>query len=95
VRALADAGRLDEAAAGCEALLQGGGAGAEVFYLMALVCDARGETARAVACYRKAIYLQPRHEEALEHLALLLSREGDEAGARILRNRARRSEVQR
>ena len=44
----------------------------------------------AVSYYRKALYLEPNHGEAQIHLALLMEKQGDTAGAQVLRNRARR-----
>ena len=46
----------------------------------------------ALDYYRRAIYLEPDHYETLVHLALLLERTGDVAGARTFRRRAERSE---
>jgi chemotaxis protein methyltransferase WspC len=42
--------------------------------------------------YRKALYLDPHHLEALIHLACALERRGDTKGAHVFRNRARRLE---
>src|SRR5262249_31156842 len=89
---LADQGRLVEAAKECEAHLQTHGPSAKAFYVMGLVRDARGSHADAAAYYRKALYLDPQHHEALVHLALLLDGQGDKAGAKILNARARRLE---
>ena len=52
--------------------------------------DAAGRIADAHAAYRKAVYLDPGHEEALYHLAALLDSEGDASGAHRLRERAQR-----
>ena len=40
--------------------------------------------------YRKTLYLEPTHAEALAHLAALLAARGDLAGARRLQQRAGR-----
>jgi len=61
-----------------------------VFYLQGLINDARQDVDAAVQFYRKAIYLQPDHEEALLHLAGLLTALGDVAGALRLQQRAQR-----
>lgn len=89
-RQLADGGRLDDALAVCQRQMQRDGPSAPAFHLLGLVYDARGETTRAIECYRKALYLTPGHLESLLHLALLLERCGDEAGARRFRLRAER-----
>ncbi|MBP0495012.1 CheR family methyltransferase [Pararoseomonas indoligenes] len=88
---LADAGRLAEAVQQCEAVLREDGPSADGFHLLGLLRDAAGNRQEAIAGYRKALYLDPRHQEALAHLALLLEQEGDANGARMLRDRLRRS----
>ncbi len=90
IRRLADLGRLDEAARSCEAHLRESGPTAEPLYLLGLIRDAGGDRAQAGACYRKALYLDPGHREALAHLAALLESEGDGRGARVLGERLRR-----
>jgi chemotaxis protein methyltransferase WspC len=87
---LADAGRLREAAECCEGHLQQQGASSEAYYLLGLVRDALGDRQNALECYRKAVYLEPEHVEALLHLALVSEKAGDRAAAQRLRERARR-----
>jgi chemotaxis protein methyltransferase WspC len=87
---LADAGQWTAAAALCEASLRERGASTGAYYLLALVHDAQGNLQQAVDCYRKVLYLEPEHPEALMHLALLAQKQGDAAGARRLQARARR-----
>jgi len=89
-RRLADQGHLAEAAAHCEAHLRQHGPSAEVFHLLGLVRDASGNAEDAAEQYRKALYLEPDHHEALIHLALLLRKRGDETGAQRLQLRASR-----
>lgn len=89
-RRLADQGHLAEAAAHCEAHLRQHGPSSEVFHLLGLVRDASGNAEDAAEQYRKALYLEPDHHEALIHLALLLRKRGDEAGAQRLQRRASR-----
>jgi chemotaxis protein methyltransferase WspC len=91
-RCLADAGRLREAAAACKAHLRQEGGSSDGYYLLGLIHDATGEPLRAEECYRKVLYLEPRHSEALTHLALLSEKKGDVEGARRLRARAQRAE---
>jgi chemotaxis protein methyltransferase WspC len=90
-RALADAGHLAEAAQQCEACLRESGPSAEAFHLLGLLRDAAGNRLEAIAQYRKALYLDPHHQEALAHLALLLEQGGDGGAARMLRERMQRS----
>ena len=88
-RKLADAGKLREAAAICEAHVRDQGPSAQAYYLLGLVCDANGDP-QAVDYYRKALYLEPEHYETLLQLSLLLEKGGDAAGARTLKRRAER-----
>jgi chemotaxis protein methyltransferase WspC len=46
---------------------------------------------RALDYYRKALYLEPDHYETLLHLALLLEKTGDAAGAQTYKRRAERA----
>lgn len=89
---LADEGRFAEAESVCEAHLRAQGFSAPAFYLLGLVRDASGNHANAEECYRKALYLDPNHSEALAQLALLMDAQGRQADARVLRNRVRRLE---
>jgi chemotaxis protein methyltransferase WspC len=92
VRRLADTGRLREAVESCESHLRQHGPSAEAYYLLGLVRDAIGDRHDAAESYRKTLYLEPYHVEALIHLALLTEREGNTAAATRLRERARRAE---
>jgi len=89
---LADQGRLVEAATLCEEHLRQHGPSAAAFHLMGLLRDATGNQPEAGTYYRKALYLDPHHHEALIHLACLLEKQGNMAGAQVLRNRVRRLE---
>ena len=90
VRRLAEQGRFDEAVAMCEVHLRTLGPSAETFCLLGVVRDAQGSAPEAEAAFRKALYLAPRHEEAVTRLALLVERRGADAEAKVLWNRARR-----
>ncbi|MFJ3260456.1 CheR family methyltransferase [Pseudomonas sp. NPDC086581] len=87
---LANSGQAAEARQRCETLLAEQGPDAEVFYWLGLLADAQGQGSEAQAYYRKALYLQPDHQESLQHLAALLAAQGDAAGARRLQERAAR-----
>ncbi len=93
-RQLADQGRFVEAALRCEEHLRRYGPSAEAFHLLGLVRDASGNHLDASHCYRKALYLDPNHGEALMHLALLMEEGGRRAEALVLRNRMKRLEQQ-
>lgn len=88
---LADEGRLADVTAICHASLKQSGPSAEAYYLLGLVSDAADRTEEAVAYYRKALYLNPQHHDALLHCSLLTARCGDTVAAQALRERARRS----
>lgn len=87
---LADSGRFADAALACEVLLKLHGPTAEVLHLMGLVRGASGDSTQAERCFRKVLYLQPDHEEALMHLALVLESKGDLRSGHLLRLRAKR-----
>jgi chemotaxis protein methyltransferase WspC len=89
-RHLANQGRLDEALKCCEQSLRSQPASAETYHLIGLLHDAAGRMRDAAEHYRKALYLDPRHSEALVHLAVALQKEGDTHGAHRLFERANR-----
>lgn len=89
-RRLADLGRIADAVRACEAHLAQAAPSAEAWSLLGVLWEAAHEPGRAADCYRKALYLDPNDAEALDHLALLLQRQGDAAGAGRMRERARR-----
>ncbi|VVD84366.1 CheR-type MCP methyltransferase [Pandoraea aquatica] len=88
----ADAGDFVRAVALCRAVLAVDRANAQAEYLLGLVEDARGDAQGALIHYRRALYLEPGHYEALVHCAALLDARGDATGARRLLERAERTE---
>ena len=88
----ADAGRMKEAAAICEAHLRERGACAEAYYLLGLVLDADGHP-RSIDYYRKALYLEPNHYDSLLQMALLSQKNGEAGRARAFRIRAQRIKI--
>jgi chemotaxis protein methyltransferase WspC len=89
-RSLAGEGRFDGAAAMCDEHLRAQGPSAAAYSLLGEVHDASGRTEEAEACYRKALYLDPKHEEAVTQLARLVERRGAAEEAKVLWSRARR-----
>ncbi|MDB6134530.1 MAG: tetratricopeptide repeat protein [Verrucomicrobiales bacterium] len=89
---LANSGKLTEALGLTEAWLRKHPPAADAYYLLGLIRDTMDHPEEAVRHYRRALYLKPNHQETLLHFALLLDRQGDPAGARRLRTRARRGE---
>ncbi len=92
IATLANEGKSLEARAACEHYLSSHPPVAQVFYWLGLLSDVAGSALEAQGYYRKALYLEPQHPQALMHLAALLESQGDSAGARRLQARAARSE---
>jgi chemotaxis protein methyltransferase WspC len=92
IAALANEGKSAEARAACESYLRSHEPVAQVFYWLGLLSDVAGRALEAQGFYRKALYLEPQHPDALMHLAALLQSLGETAGARRLQERAARSE---
>ncbi|MFQ3648954.1 MAG: CheR family methyltransferase [Gemmataceae bacterium] len=89
-RRLADQGHLDDALAGCLALERTQGPSADLFALLGVIHQGRGEPALAYEAFRKALYLQSDHREALTHLMLLAQQTGDHATAKGVQRRLAR-----
>ncbi|AYG43774.1 tetratricopeptide repeat protein [Pseudomonas sp. Leaf58] len=87
---LANAGASQQARAECQRYLGQFAPSAQVYYWLGLLSDTDGDAQQALSHYRKALYLEPQHPEALVHLAALLAAQGDLAGARRLQERAAR-----
>ena len=90
-RQLANAGKLCEAAALCESSLRQDSTCAGAYYLLGLLREAGGKPG-AAQYYRKALYLEPNHRDALLQMALLADKQGDLTGARLFRCRAERTQ---
>jgi chemotaxis protein methyltransferase WspC len=90
IRRMADQGRLAEAMRHCEQQLREREPSPEALHLLGLISDAAGDMPAAAEYYRKALYLDPTHQQALAHLSLLLEKQGDSTGAKVLSARARR-----
>ncbi|OZI57227.1 CheR family methyltransferase [Bordetella genomosp. 1] len=91
VEKLANLGRLDDALALCARHIETHGGSVAAFHLCGLLHDAAGRPRDAEAAYRKVLYLDPRHREALLHLAALVAARGDAEGAARLQDRAQRA----
>lgn len=87
---LADRGELAAAVTACVAHLDAQGPSAAGYCLLGVLYDATGRPADARESYRRALYLDPAHQEALYHMAAILEAEGDGAASARLRNRAQR-----
>lgn len=89
--ALANQGKHDEAIRLLDKQIQAKGPNAPAFHLMGGIHQAAGDRERAEGCFRKAVYLDPDHDEALLALALLADRRGDASSAAGYRRRAERA----
>jgi chemotaxis protein methyltransferase WspC len=86
----ADAGQFDQAVELCRLSEGRFGPSAEAYCLMGLVHQARQDRGAALQSFRKALYLEPDHREALVHLMLLYQVQGEHAQAALLRRRLER-----
>ena len=91
VRYLADAGRLAEARAAGERAVAASPS-ADLLGLLGVIELAAGRSDAAAEAFRKALYLDPDHAEALEHMVVLAERRGEPAQAAGFRRRLARLE---
>ena len=94
-KAHADAGRLAHAEDACHALLAVRADDAEAWFLLGLTAECTGRPQSAQDCWRRCVYLDPDHYEALCGLALLAEQRGDVAQGASLRERAARVHARR
>lgn len=87
---LANKGELGEAGKLCENYLREHPTSAQAYYLLGLVRESEGKHQYAGDLFKKAVYLDPNHYEAMIHLALHLARYGDAESAKKLQARAHR-----
>ncbi len=87
---MANAGKLEKAADACEKHLQEFGPSSRWYYLLGVIRDSLGQAEEAVGLLRKALYLNPEHEESLFLLSLLAEQTGEHAKAVNYRRRARK-----
>jgi chemotaxis protein methyltransferase WspC len=86
-RRAADRGEHTAASEACQVALALDPACAEAYFILGMVA---GSDADAMAQWRRCIYLDPQHYDALCHLALAAEQEGDAGQALALRQRAAR-----
>lgn len=89
-RRLADEGQLSEALQLCEQHLREAPS-ADGYCLSAVIQEASGRHRQALEHYRRALYLDPAHQEALVHLGTALIRDGAAPEAQRLFARAERA----
>ncbi|MDP3672261.1 MAG: protein-glutamate O-methyltransferase CheR [Telluria sp.] len=89
-RRQADQGELATAAAACHAVLASEPDSADAYFILGMVSECEKKIGVADDYWRRCVYLQPDHYEALCHLALLTEQAGDAAQAAALKQRAAR-----
>lgn len=92
-RALADRGQSDQAAAVCQAILAKdthSADAADAYFILGMLREQARDGREAEQYWRRCVYLQPDHYDALCHLALLAEQQGDHDRAAALKARARR-----
>ena len=87
---LADRGELMEAGWLCEKQLGLDAFSADAYYLLAIIREAQGHVLFAQELLHRALYLDPKHYQALVHLAGQVEHQGDLAAAATYRERAKR-----
>ncbi len=87
---LADQGDLHEALKICEKCLTENSFHIQANFLMGLICHALDDEERAEEYFNKAVYLDPNHYEALNHLAFIMEHRGEKNRAVYMRQRAQR-----
>ncbi len=89
-RALADAGRLSEARAACDEMLREAGVSADAYTLLGTIHLAEGHGEEAAEAFRRALYLDPDHQEAISHMIVMSDRKGNATQSMALRRRLAR-----
>ncbi len=87
---LAGQGDYAGAADACHAVLKTHPSEAHAYYILGMVSECENKPGVADDYWRRCVYLQPDHYEALCHLALLAETHGDATQAASLRQRAAR-----
>lgn len=86
----ADQGDYPAAAAACHAVLAAAPDSAGAYFILGMVSECLHRPAAAGDYWRRCVYLQPGHYDALCHLALLAEQAGDAPQADTFRQRAAR-----
>jgi len=87
---LADKGSLSSALELCQNFLKDHPTHVQAHFLMGLIYEALDRAEKAEESFNKAIYLDPNHSEALNHLSYLVENRGNRSQAAHLRERAQR-----
>ncbi len=89
-RELADKGELQKATKICETYLDQHGPSARAYFLLGIIYDANGDVMQAEKLFRKTLYLDSCHEEALFFLSLFAEQKGKVNEAKNLKQRIAR-----
>jgi chemotaxis protein methyltransferase WspC len=87
---LANKGELKKARIICQEYLDRYGPSAQAFFLLGIIHEAANDADQAEKLFRKALYLEPNHEEALIFLSLLTQKTDDDTESKILEKRIAR-----
>ena len=87
---MANKGELKKARIICQEYLHRSGPSAQAFFLLGIIHEAANDADQAEKLFRKALYLDPNHEEALIFLSLLIQKTDDGTESRILKKRIAR-----
>ena len=90
-RTAADQGHLETALTDIQAALQSSPFSADLYQLLGSIQLSQGRLPEARDALRRAVYLNPDHEESLLQLAIVYQRLGDDAHAARYRKRAARA----
>jgi chemotaxis protein methyltransferase WspC len=90
-RRAADRGEIEDALRMIHQALQAGQATAELYQLLGSIRLAQARFSEARDALRRAVYLNPDHEDSLLQLSIVCERLGDEAHAVRYRKRAARA----
>jgi len=88
---LADRGSLPSALTMCREFLNKHPVHVQAHFLMGLIHEALDNAEKAEEFFNKALYLDPDHSEALNHLSFVVEHRGDKVRAAHLRRRAQRA----
>lgn len=87
-RDLADLGRTEEAQGLLRGIIRENPEALDAHLLMGLIAESAGQVAEAEASYRRVLFIDPSHREALQHMSLLLRGQGRHQAADQLSRRA-------
>lgn len=89
-RTMADQGKLDRALPLCEEILSKDSGFTKAYFLKGVIYSARDDANSAEECFKRVLYLEPDHIEALRHLVILAEHDGDFKKASMLLGRMKR-----